>query len=196
MSRPVLLWDAMDTLVRDPFRDAMPGFFGMTLAELLAAKHETAWGQFETGELTEPDFLATFFRDRRSYDTQGFKACIQNAYAWIEGIESVLAELRAKAVPMHVLSNYPEWYLWIEECLRISSYLPWTFVSCRTKVRKPDPQAFVRAARDLGVPPSECLLIDDRARNCDAAGVVGMSTIHFEGDVATLRGHLRQRGLL
>jgi len=196
MSRPVLLWDAMDTLVRDPFRDAMPGFFGMTLAELLAAKHETAWGRFETGELTEPDFLATFFRDRRSYDTEGFKACIRNAYAWIDGIEAVLAELRARDVDMHVLSNYPEWYQWIEERLRISSYLPWTFVSCRTKVRKPDPQAFVRAARELGVSPSDCVLVDDRPRNCDAARAVGMSTIHFEGDIATLRGHLGQRGLL
>lgn len=29
---PVLLWDVMDTLVRDPFRDVMPGFFGMSLA--------------------------------------------------------------------------------------------------------------------------------------------------------------------
>jgi FMN phosphatase YigB (HAD superfamily) len=196
MSRPVLLWDAMDTLVRDPFRDAMPGFFGMTLDELLAAKHETAWGLFETGELTEPDFLLTFFRDRRAYDTEGFKACVRNAYAWVDGIEGVLAELRAKAVNMHVLSNYPEWYQWIEDRLRISSYLPWTFVSCRTKVRKPDPRAFLQAAHVLGVPPSQCVLIDDRTRNCDAARAVGMSTIHFDGDANALRAHLRQRGLL
>jgi FMN hydrolase / 5-amino-6-(5-phospho-D-ribitylamino)uracil phosphatase len=196
MSRPVLLWDAMDTLVRDPFRDAMPAFFGMTLAELLAAKHETAWGRFETGELAEPEFLATFFRDRRPYDTEGFKACVRSAYAWIDGVEGVLAGLRARDVDMHVLSNYPEWYEWIEERLRISSYLPWTFVSCRTKVRKPDPRAFLRAARELGVSPLDCVLVDDRARNCDAARAVGMSTIHFEGDVATLRGHLGQRGLL
>ena len=196
MSRPVLLWDAMDTLVRDPFRDAMPGFFGMTLDELLAAKHETAWGRFETGELTEPDFLLTFFRDRRSYDTEGFKACVRNAYAWVDGIEGVLAELRAKAVNMHVLSNYPEWYQWIEDRLRISSYLPWTFVSCRTKVRKPDPRAFLQAAHTLGVPPSDCVLIDDRERNCDAARAVGMPTIHFEGDANALRAHLRQGGLL
>lgn len=192
----VLLWDAMDTLVRDPFRDAMPAFFEMTLAELLAAKHETAWGRFEVGELTEPAFLATFFRDGRAYDTDGFKACVREAYAWVDGMPELLAELHARGTVMHVLSNYPEWYRWIEERLGVSRYVPWTFVSCHTRVRKPDPEAYRTAARTLGVEPSECVFVDDRAGNCRAAGEVGMGTIHFAGDVPALRAELARRGLL
>jgi FMN hydrolase / 5-amino-6-(5-phospho-D-ribitylamino)uracil phosphatase len=192
----VLLWDAMDTLVRDPFRDAMPAFFEMTLEEMLAAKHETAWGRFEVGELTELAFLATFFRDGRAYDTEGFKACVQRAYAWIDGIPELLGELRARGAAMHMLSNYPEWYRWIDERLGVSSYVPWTFVSCRTGVRKPDAAAYRGAARALGVEPSACLFIDDRAGNCKAAREVGMGAIHFAGDVPALRAELGRLGLL
>jgi FMN hydrolase / 5-amino-6-(5-phospho-D-ribitylamino)uracil phosphatase len=196
MSRPVILWDAMDTLVRDPFRDAMPGFFSMTLPEMLAAKHPTAWSRFELGELTEQEFLATFFRDPRPFDTEAFRACVRNAYAWVDGMQDLLAEVRAGGADMHVLSNYPEWYLWIEERLRVSAYAAWTFVSCRTKVRKPDPEAFLRAARHLEVETSVCLFVDDRAGNCDAARAAGMPAIHFEGDVGALRERLRDHGLV
>ena len=50
-----ILWDVMDTLVVDPFRQVMPSFFGMTLAELLEHKHPTAWVCFERSELSEAE---------------------------------------------------------------------------------------------------------------------------------------------
>lgn len=43
----------MDTLVRDPFRDVMPRFFGLSLEEMLRQKHPDAWSRFERGELSE-----------------------------------------------------------------------------------------------------------------------------------------------
>jgi HAD superfamily hydrolase (TIGR01509 family) len=192
----VILWDVMDTLVRDPFRDAMPGFFGLTLQEFLAAKHNGAWGSFERGELSEAEFLSRLFQDGRAYDQLGFKACIRGAYAWIAGIEELLGELRARAHAMHVLSNYPEWHAWIEERLALSRYVCWTFVSCRMGLRKPDPEIFLRAARELGLQPEQCLFIDDRANNCDAARGVGMRALHFQGDVPALRAELKRLELL
>ena len=92
MSAPrAILWDVMDTLVVDPFRDVMPAFFGLTLEQFLAQKHPTAWGRFERSQLTEAEFLATFFTDGRSYDSAGFKAIVRDSYRWIEGIEPLLA---------------------------------------------------------------------------------------------------------
>jgi HAD superfamily hydrolase (TIGR01509 family) len=196
MSRRVILWDVMDTLVRDPFRDAMPAFFGMTLDEMLAAKHPTAWGAFERGELSESAFLTTFFRDGRAYDTEGFKACIRAAYHWMDGMQDLLRDLKARDHAMHTLSNYPEWHRWIEERLGLSRYLRWTFVSCRTGLRKPERESFLSAARALALRPSDCLFIDDRAKNCDAACDVGMLAIQFSGDASSLRDELARRGWL
>lgn len=186
----LILWDVMDTLVVDPFRHIMPSFFGMTLEQMLREKHPTAWGQFERGELSESAFLCRFFQDGRAYDQEAFKACVRASYGWIDGVEGVLRALVAQGVDMHALSNYPEWYAWIEERLGVSRYLRWSFVSCHTGIRKPDPAAFLRAAEALKRAPEECLFIDDRLSNCEAAREVGMGALQFMGDVARLRREL------
>lgn len=191
-----ILWDVMDTLVVDPFRHVMPGFFGMTLRQMLEEKHPTAWGRFERSELSEADFLASFFKDGREYDRDGFKARVRASYRWIDGIEPLLARLRERGVEMHALSNYPEWYAWIEESLGLSRYLSWSFVSCHTRLRKPDPAVYELAAQRLGLAPEQVLFIDDRGTNCDAARAVGMATIHFRGDVRELERALLEAGAL
>lgn len=195
MREPVLLWDVMDTLVRDPFREVMPAFFGMSLDELIRVKHPTAWVEFETGQLDETTFLQRFFADGRDYDAQGFKTRIQISYDWIEGMQPLLAELHERGYEMHVLSNYPVWYRWIEERIRLSRYVAWSFVSCHTGVRKPSVRAYLGAAEHLGVEPGQCLFIDDRTRNVDAAREVGMQAAHFDGSVRRLRAELAARGV-
>uniref|UniRef100_A0A0A9F967 Uncharacterized protein n=1 Tax=Arundo donax TaxID=35708 RepID=A0A0A9F967_ARUDO len=44
---PVLLFDVMDTVVRDPFYYHIPAFFQMSMKEHLESKHPTAWPEFE-----------------------------------------------------------------------------------------------------------------------------------------------------
>jgi HAD superfamily hydrolase (TIGR01509 family) len=183
----------MDTLVRDPFREVMPAFFGMTLAEMMHAKHPNAWRRFEQGELTEAEFLPQFFADGRGYDHEGFRQAIRRAYAWLDGMEELLALLAAEGRSMHVLSNYPVWHTWIEERLGLSRYLAWSFVSCNLGIRKPDPEIFRRAARDLGLSPAECLLVDDREVNCEGARSVGMQALRYDGNAAALSRELKRR---
>lgn len=61
-----------DTICRDPFYKVMPAYFGMTLKELIAVKHPTAWLQFEKGETSQEDLFRDFFKDGRSFDHQAF----------------------------------------------------------------------------------------------------------------------------
>ena len=61
----------MDTLVADPFYEAMPRYFQLSFAELLAAKHPTAWVEFERGDITEAELFAKFFADGRRFDGPG-----------------------------------------------------------------------------------------------------------------------------
>lgn len=191
----MLLLDVMDTLVRDPFHHEMPAFFGMTLPELIAQKHPDAWVRFEHGELDEDGLFASFFADGRSFDRDAFLDMLRSAYRWIDGVEPLLAELSARGVPMHALSNYPCWYRLIEERLQLSRYVAWSFVSCETGVRKPAPEAYLHASRTLNVAPERCLFVDDRERNCDAARAVGMDAIEFRS-AEQLRQELARRELL
>ena len=61
-----------DTICRDPFYKVMPAYFGMTLKELIAVKHPTAWLQFEKGETNQEDLFRDFFKDGRSFDHEAF----------------------------------------------------------------------------------------------------------------------------
>ena len=192
----VILWDVMDTLVRDPFFTHMAGFFGLTFEELLRRKHPTAWGKFELGLLSEDELFERFFADGTPIDGPAFKRHVREAYAWIEGIEPLLAELKAQRVEMHALSNYPHWYQLIDERLGLSRYVDLTFFSCDTGVRKPAPEAYLGACRKLGRAPGECLFVDDRASNCEAARAAGLVALEFRGDTTALRASLRDLGFL
>ena len=191
----VLLLDVMGTLVHGPFFVEVPRFFGMSLEELVALKHPRAWLDFELGEIDEATLLQRFFADGREVDGPGLKRAMLEAYRLLPGIESLLHELYARSVPLHALSNYPRWYELVEERVRLSRYLRWSFVSCLIGMRKPDPGVFQHVSNELGVPASACLVIDDREDNCQAAREEGMDAIRFT-DAATLRRELVGRGVL
>jgi FMN phosphatase YigB (HAD superfamily) len=186
----VLLLDVMDTLVWDPFR-LLPQHFNLSWQELLRDKHPTAWERFERGELSHAEFCATFFRDGRGVDPDQVRDLLRASYRWLDGVP----QLRAAGHELHALSNYPEWYQWIEAELGLSRWVAWTFVSCRTGVRKPDPRAYTRAAAQLNQPPSALWFIDDRLSNVEAARAVGMRGLVFQG-AASLRQALQLEGLL
>lgn len=193
--KPILLWDVMGTLVHDPFFKEMPQFFGLSFAELLAVKHPSAWVEFERGERSENDFLASFFADGREFDREGFVKLVGASYRWLPGLEQLLEELQGAGCRMHAFSNYPVWYRLIEERLKLSRFLDWTFVSCLTGLRKPDSAAYTQALDALGVAGERCLFIDDRAGNCAAARDHGIHSLVFEG-VEPLRAALREAGVL
>lgn len=179
--RPVLLLDVMDTLVHEPFHAELPRLFGLTPDELVARLHPTSWIEFEEGRIDEAEFLARWFRDGRAVDRDAVHACLRASYRWMDGMEALLDELRARDVAMHALSNYSVWYRLIEDELRLSRYLAWSFVSCEMGVRKPDPRAFEIALADLRVAPERCVFVDDRRTNLDAAARLGIRPVHATG---------------
>ncbi len=191
----VLLFDVMDTLVWDPFR-LLPGHFRLSFAELMAQKHPTAWVRFERGELVHADFCREFFLDGRTVDGDALRELLSDNYRYLPGIPELLEELARAGHELHAFSNYPEWYRWIEDKLELSRYLSWSFVSCQTGFRKPDPRAYAHAIRALRPRElSELWFIDDRTQNVEAAVQAGLNGIRFE-DTSRLRVALRRASLL
>jgi HAD superfamily hydrolase (TIGR01509 family) len=185
----------MGTLVHDPFFVEVPRALGMSLQQVIAEKHPTAWVEFEYDDLTEEEYLARFFADGRGYDRAALVRAFEESYRFLDGIEPLLAELNAAGVRPHLLSNYPRWYRRIERRLQLSRYAEWTFVSCDTRLRKPDAEAFLHAARTLGAAPGECVFVDDIEGNVAAAARLGMAALRYR-DAATLRADLTRHGLL
>ena len=161
----------------------------------MAAKDPAAWPQFELGQIDEAEYFRRYFRDRRAFDHAAFQEVVSGAYRWLEGAEELLSRLNRFGFEMHALSNYPIWYRTIDARLGLSRYLPWTFVSCRTGIRKPATEAFLAAARRLDRPLEDCLLLDDSLENCRAAETIGMAVIHAR-EPAQLTTKLQQLGYL
>ncbi len=193
--RRVLLLDVMDTVVMDPFFRGAEGLFNLSFDELIGAVTPGAWVAFERDEVDEAAYLKRMFRDGRKVDGPALHAWMKAGYRYVDGMDALLDELSDAEVEMHALSNYPTWYTLVDEALALSERLPWTFVSCKTGHRKPDPEAYLGAARQLGVPPSSCVFVDDRGQNCKAAAATGMVAIHFVG-ASALRAEFAQLGLV
>lgn len=51
-------------------------------------------------------------------------------------------------------------------------------ISGEVGLRKPDPEIYALAARDLGVPPEQCVFVDDIALNVRGAVEAGMVGVH------------------
>ncbi|KAG9157582.1 hypothetical protein Leryth_022257 [Lithospermum erythrorhizon] len=108
---PILLFDVMDTIVRDPFYHHIPNFFRMSMKELLDSKHPTAWIEFEKGLIDEMELTRKFFKDGRYFDIEGLKNCVQEGYSYIDGVEELLHDLKKNGYEIHAFTNYPIWYV-------------------------------------------------------------------------------------
>jgi HAD superfamily hydrolase (TIGR01509 family) len=186
----------MSTLVTEPYEEIVPAYFSMSLDELFRVKDPTAWIEFEHGRIEEDEYCRRFFADGRGIDKHAFKTLMRDSYEWMDGTGPLLRELHDRGYEMHALSNYSSWYQLIEEKLELSRYVQWTFVSYHTGLRKPDPEAYLHAARTLEVQPQRCIFVDDRRKNVQAALDVGMRGIVRTPDTAEFRAELVKLGLL
>ena len=87
----------------------------------------------------------------------------------LEGTEEPLRTLKQRGYRMAVISDtwpYIEKYLY---ALGIDHYFEHFTYSCRLGTTKPSPMMFQDALDACGIPPRECLFIDDRGENLEAA---------------------------
>lgn len=171
--------------VRDPFKNGMAEHLGFSsFDEFLASKTDGTWVSFEKGEMSEATLAEKFFADPdKLLDVEAFKRFLREAYEFLPGIEDLLASFRASSIECHAFSNYPIWYLLVEEKLRLERDhgVRWTFVSACEGLRKPDIAAYRRVATNARVAIQDCILLDDRQDNCDAALEAGfMAAVKFE----------------
>ncbi|KAL5539238.1 hypothetical protein UlMin_044703 [Ulmus minor] len=113
---------------------------------------------------------------------------MKRGYSYLEGVEELLCSLRQNNYEMHTFTNYPIWYEMIEDKLQISRYLSWTFCSCKNGKRKPDPDFYLNALEHLEVDPANCIFVDDRTKNVEAAIAVGIVGLHYKLGIVGLLG--------
>ena len=159
------------------------------LQQYRASKHTSAsredfWSDLEhrSGITLPADWLATF-EDLRCLATREDKAVVDIAQrlkrqGYRVALFSNVSPARAKYVRRKGLYN---------------SFDP-VVLSCDVNAKKPAPEAFEALFSRLGVPPKECILIDDKAQTIEAARQWGMDGILFSS-VDRLEEELKKRGI-
>lgn len=194
-SSPILLLDVMSTLVSEPFYEDVPRFLGLELEELRRRRNHEAFLDFERGLIDEAEYGRRFFTDGELLDVVGMKRTLAESVELLPGVEPALERLSRAGVRMYALSNYSEWYQVIDGATGLSRWLDWSFVSCRTGRRKPEPEAYLGPCRVLSVQPADCLFVDDRAKNVEAARAVGMDALLCT-EQTNLETEFERRGLI
>ncbi|MGH9775446.1 MAG: HAD family hydrolase [Candidatus Acidiferrales bacterium] len=160
-------------------------------------RHELVLHAFETGQVGLEEYLnRVIFYRQRSFTREDFKAYMYGESQPLDAGLSVLRRLAAsKKYLVAALNN---------ESLELNDYRIRTFrlrdsfaaffSSCYLGERKPDAAIFRAALNITQRQPQECIFIDDRPLNIEAARVLGMQAVQCQ-DGAQLERELLALGI-
>ena len=187
MTIRVVLFDVMDTLVHDPFREALEAATGRPLREVMAARDPGAYPRFERGAITEAEYWAHYTDAGFVVDVAAFHDARRSGYRWIDGMRELLDDL-AGVVRRVGATNYPDWVTELADGM-LSGYLDEVVASYEVGARKPEPEFYTRVLEFAGAAAHEVFFVDDREVNVEGAREAGIAAHHFT-DVAKLRADL------
>ena len=142
--------------------------------------------RLETGELTEEEFAAAFgpmlglAEDRRENLVERLFAGMQPEEAMFEA----LRRARAAGVRTGMISN--SWGRGRYDRSRFGELFDGVVISGEVGLHKPQPQIFELGAERVGLPPSQCVFVDDLRENCEGAEAVGMISVLHRGAAETI----------
>jgi putative hydrolase of the HAD superfamily len=158
-----------------------------------AAGEAGAWARLERGELSVATFCAPFEADCRAHglvvDGAAVMAAIAAAGVARPAMLGAIRRLRAHGLRVGALTNNwrregPE-----DDVIphRLRAHFD-AFVESRVVgLRKPDPEIYRLACRELGVEPARTVFLDDIGGNLKPARALGMTTIKVDDPAAALR---------
>ncbi|MFA9444815.1 HAD-IA family hydrolase [Egicoccus sp. AB-alg6-2] len=188
----VVAFDLMDTVVRDPYRDALRAATGLSLDELFARRPPHVYPALERDELAEDDYWAAFADHGIDVDPDAFHRARLAGTSWLDGMAELLDGL-AGVVVRATASNYPRW---VDELARtlLAGRFDRVIASCHLGARKPDARFYRALLDELACAPHEVLFVDDREENVTGARELGIAGHRFR-DAAGVRAFLAEHGV-
>lgn len=147
-----------------------------------ATTENKAWNLGDVGKHSEEELLEIFIEQDPEIEQE-----LRLVYENFEGIirerpETIpwLVNLREKGYNVYYLSNYPSKIA--RECaddMKFLNYMDGGILSYKIGMVKPNADIYRRLLSMYGLRAQECLFIDDRADNCEAAIREGYHAIQY-----------------
>ena len=184
--------DLMDTVVHDPYREALRAATTVRLDALFVRRDPDLYPSLERGEIDEATYWARHRQAGIEMDPARFHEVRRERTRWLPGMAELLEDLEGAALRV-TASNYP---VWVEELADevLGDRFDRVLASCHLGARKPDAAFYERLLDRLDLDAGQVAFVDDREVNVEAATAVGMPAHRFEG-AEPLRRWLRDLGV-
>ena len=159
---------AWQRLARETGKEFSDEQFATTFGWRNDAIVPTVWGTVSQEELQElADRKETYYRDY-----------VRETAAFLPGSQELMSTLQEAGYPQALGSSAPTANIaLVKEVLGLERYIN-AFVSGETVPHgKPAPDIFLKAAKELGIEPKRCLVIEDAVAGVAAARAGGMYSI-------------------
>lgn len=107
----------------------------------------------------------------------------------------LLTELKERGYGLYGLTNWSYKVYAVMERLPIFRLLDGSVISSEEHLIKPDVRIYQRVLEKFHLQPSDCIFVDDKQKNVDAAKACGMQGLVFT-NADQLRSDLKQLGVL
>jgi putative hydrolase of the HAD superfamily len=140
--------------------------------------------RLEVGELTEQDFAHSFAPLLGIEDTEGL---VDRLFAGMRPDDAMIGAVRrarGQGVRTGLVSN--SWGAGRYDRDSFPELFDGVVISGEVGLHKPQPEIFRLGAERIGLPPEECVFVDDLRENCAGAEAVGMTAVLHRGADSTL----------
>ncbi len=158
------------------------------------------WPQLDRGTISDDDAVrAVNGRLPEKYHSmvgQIINGWWENPLVPMEGMETLLGELKGNGYSIYLLSNASVHLREYFHRIPGSQYFDGHVVSAEEKLLKPQHEIYEVLFERYHLVPEECFFIDDSPYNIEGAYMCGMPGTVFYGDVEELREELKKAGIL
>lgn len=170
---------------KDHFRDL--GFTGEAFDRIAAATvlHPTMWNEFDRSLMSDEEIIARCIEREPEYEkeirrlfetTAGLVEEYSYSYDWIKS-------LKKRGYKVYLLSNYGKTSFEAARDKGRLSFLPLVdggVISYEVKIVKPEPGIYQALLAKYGLRAEECVFLDDKPENIEAAKALGFHGIVVE----------------
>ena len=140
--------------------------------------HSPTWDEGDRGVMSKEELLEAFIANDPELEDK-MRYCYEHVDEVIEQMPHVMewmGDLKGRGYELYVISNYGEnTYEKTEHKMKFFSYMNGMIFSYKYRMKKPDLCIYETLLNEYGLKGEECVFIDDRQENLDAAVNAGFA---------------------
>ena len=177
-----ILWDNDGVLV-----DTEKWFFEANRRELARLGVEVTWDDFEAINLRRGESLLPLsglegdeLRDLYARRDSLYSKLLRSEDTAMPGMEALLDRLRQRGFPMGIVTScHREHFEIIHAGSGILAHIDFVLVNEDYDRGKPHPDGYLAGRERIGLPPEDCLVVEDSPRGIEAARAAELKSLFF-----------------